>query len=1213
MPWQRTIVYFEREKRADSPSATAILRAWGLAFGLVACLAQPYAQSTPLQAAPPPTVWANPMHGGPIAVLFIGPEAAAADFEHLELRLQLKASRLTFTLAAETGDTQGPKPLLDESTLGDLARALENPPDVVVLARIGTEDFPAHLRQRLRAIVENGTGLVLVSYGPTPPAPSGEVFNRLVRKRDSGEVTRGIGAGALTGWQDGLDTVHLYEGESGRAVAIAYWSNAPQSHCLVPAPENDVMHAPGMIDNYLSLVARALRWAARRDPELRIEKIESMAPAGPDAIDTPPQLPPQFIQSMKDAAVQPLLRPYRLRLSRPAKKKYAVRVRARYPYRGFESTYTPYETIRRGDRSIDLNLPVGYGECFLDFSLLDGNNVVDWFTEAVQHEAWPELSKVAFSTLTVEANDRIEISFSVRPHYHRPRPCRVFARATDSLGRRVAEKSIPVGKEGGEFTIELPLVDLLAPYLKIEVFAADTTDALLNHWSMEHSDYAFTHVLVRRNAPNGFRFITDGSAAAEFNVRRRNRATARYGIDAIHVSGLANPVGIPALDHLDVIPTVASYVAPAGHDDPETRSNQEYELGERTRRYRHFGPGLYILKMENAPDENGASATDKQIYAQGLEHFLAAAYPDLNALNQAWETEIKDWNEAAKLAVRGLHRTAARMDLDAFEERTVLKAYLRARDVISKFDARGRVGIEWIAPDQNGFAPNSASFMRNANFLLVSEGPLAADKVMNFRSESGSAILKTSTDLSARGVHFAQWLPWYAAVHRLDGLWVGGLTSMTIGRAPGGATKKNAPEDPLAALANEVRVVQSGIAELIKRARPVRSGIAVYESRSSSRMDRVLPADAYASQTSQEAFARLLDAWGYQFDFIDYEAVVEGALANYSLCILPFARALSSEEIFALQRFHREGGALMADLLPGRYDEHGAPRGKNPLLQLFGVSTRGQLQLAPLAPIFLNEDPKRGRRRKPGSPVRPDRSIHAAGAKHLATSDETAIGFSLAQGTGRTMLLNYRLAGSPKEIGPAIKRWIEKTGATKMYSDAHLDRSDFSGDVSVFKFGEATLYTFLRRPDGNDTDERVRLSVGSDRHAYDLLSGKHYGPRSKAALNVAPGRATLLSSLPYEVTRVVVSAPEIVGRGRRLPISAAIKTRGGLPKDHIVHVTLRAPDGSTLQHYAHVLDCPDGRCETYVPLALNDAPGQYTVTVRDVLTGTVGHAEVMVR
>ena len=106
MPWQRTIVYFEREKRADSLSATAILRAWGLlAFGLVACLAQPYAQSTPLQGAPPPTVWANPMHGGPIAVLFIGPEEAAADFEHLELRLQLKASRLTFTLAAETGDT----------------------------------------------------------------------------------------------------------------------------------------------------------------------------------------------------------------------------------------------------------------------------------------------------------------------------------------------------------------------------------------------------------------------------------------------------------------------------------------------------------------------------------------------------------------------------------------------------------------------------------------------------------------------------------------------------------------------------------------------------------------------------------------------------------------------------------------------------------------------------------------------------------------------------------------------------------------------------------------------------------------------------------------------------------------------------------------------------------------------------------------------------
>ena len=269
--------------------------------------------------------------------------------------------------------------------------------------------------------------------------------------------------------------------------------------------------------------------------------------------------------------------------------------------------------------------------------------------------------------------------------------------------------------------------------------------------------------------------------------------------------------------------------------------------------------------------------------------------------------------------------------------------------------------------------------------------------------------------------------------------------------------------------------------------------------------------------------------------------------------------------------------------------------------------------MGPIAPISLKEDPKRGRRRRAAAPVRPDRSIYGSNAGILATVDETAIGFVRVEAAGRTLLLNYCLGNSPNELEPAIRGWIEKTGATKKCADALLDRGNFSGEVSVFKFSEATLYTFLKRPDEKDRDERVRIIVESDRHAYDLLSGEHYGPGSKASLKVTPGRATLLCSLPYEVTRVAVAAPKLVGRGRRLSINAEIKTRGGLPKDHIVHVAITAPDGSTMPHYARVLDCPNGRCETYIPLAINDAPGQYTVTVRDVLTGTVGHAEVIVR
>ena len=1176
---------------------------------LLAWAAPPAAQTSSVPAEPSAVIWANPIQGGPLDVLFVGPETGAADFTQLERRLQLKASRATFTFADAGPSNAKSQPAFSETALDKLDRALEKRYDAIVLARIGANGLPEKHRQRLLSLAAKGAGVVFVAYGPEGLDASDPILEGLERRDGAREIIRGIAAPLLTGWQEGLDSVHLYEGERRRAAVIEYWTNAPHSHCIVPSAEGDVINAPAMLDNYLSLVARAIRWAANRDPAAYIESIRSMVPAGPGAVDTPPQLPREFIQRMLDVTQPPLLHPYELRLDRPAPKKYRLRAQARYPHRDLRQSYDLDERFRRGGQSVQLNLPVGFGDLLLDVWLLDGDEVVDWYTEALNHEGWPEMTDVAFSSLAIEANDSIEISANVRPHYHRPRPSTVFVRATDSLGRIVAERSELVRKEGGPVTVELQLVDLIAPYLKVEVFAADTTAGSLSPWLVEHSDYAFRHVLVRRKAPSSFRFAADGPSAAEFNLRRQNRALARHGVDALHTSETVDPLGAPALDNLDVIPTVGPDSIRSWSTEPQLGSSLDYELREQAERYRIFGPGLYLLKIDPSPPVD-VNALD---HFQGLPGFLANIHRNIAALNRAWGTAFLSWEEAAATALRDPDTVSARMDLSSFADGMFLDLYRRASGTIRDVDERARVGVDTGFPAQETDALHAPMLMRRTDFMLLPPDTLTAEKFRSFRPDGATAMLRLRGAPPVPNENYTKWLPWFAAMHGLDGVWCDSRMGAAATRNAIDASRTDTSEHALGALAREVRVLQSGFADLLKRAHPMRSGIALYDSRTSGRMDRVLPVGSYTSRKSQERFAHLLDSFGYQYDFVDYEAVTKGELERYALCVLPFTRALSDEEALALQAYHRAGGALMADLLPGRYDEHGTRRERNRLEEVFGVQAREDLNLGPPTPLLLKQTPKRGQRRKDTPLVAVDLSVRETHAGALATAGDAPIAFVAGNAPGNAMLLNYRLDDPVQELDQTLEDWLKNTGATKRIPESLLEMGDFSGEVAAFGFSDADIYAFLRDPGENGSGERVRLTIGPDRHGYDALSGKHFGPGSKATLKMMPGEAALLCSLPYEVTRVLVAAPELVGRGWRLPISAEVKTRGALAGDHLVHVALTDPDGQPLYHYAQVLDCPDGRCETYIPLARNDTPGTYTVNVRDVLTGTVGEAKVLIR
>ena len=74
-----------------------------------------------------------------------------------------------------------------------------------------------------------------------------------------------------------------------------------------------------------------------------------------------------------------------------------------------------------------------------------------------------------------------------------------------------------------------------------------------------------------------------------------------------------------------------------------------------------------------------------------------------------------------------------------------------------------------------------------------------------------------------------------------------------------------------------------------------------------------------------------------QFSILDEACVRNGGLGKFRVLILPNASCLGDDTISEIRRFVENGGALIATLSSGRFDENGTKRAVNPLHEILGI------------------------------------------------------------------------------------------------------------------------------------------------------------------------------------------------------------------------------------------------------------------------------------
>jgi hypothetical protein len=213
----------------------------------------------------------------------------------------------------------------------------------------------------------------------------------------------------------------------------------------------------------------------------------------------------------------------------------------------------------------------------------------------------------------------------------------------------------------------------------------------------------------------------------------------------------------------------------------------------------------------------------------------------------------------------------------------------------------------------------------------------------------------------------------------------------------------------------------------------------------------------------------------------------------------------------------------------------------------------------------------------------------------------------------KVLILPWSIALSDAELR-AIERFRERGGI--VYADEQTGRMD---EHCRWR-RTAVLTSGVRRQPPGPIDIRPAFPLDGQflTTIRDFGAARLVGllpPEPQKVTLPAPGRVRydlLRGSLAASVMEASPSEPVLlVERDKRIDrveLSAELEVRlfeeGGTPVDRsVVRLEVFDPSGKLVRHYSGNVTVNDGRAQFAIPFAMNDAPGQWQVRARDVISG----------
>ncbi|KPK79180.1 MAG: hypothetical protein AMJ81_13675 [Phycisphaerae bacterium SM23_33] len=604
----------------------------------------------------------------------------------------------------------------------------------------------------------------------------------------------------------------------------------------------------------------------------------------------------------------------------------------------------------------------------------------------------------------------------------------------------------------------------------------------------------------------------------------------------------------------------------------------------------------------NMQDEGGMAAQNQKnefCYSEhclaGFRQWIRGQYPSLDALNTAWQTKVRSWDEVTPMTSyeiaqrdKGVAVPEKRLgpwcDHRAYMDVVMLRALATCREVGRRYDPDGLFGMTGT----QGPSPWPG--------FDYSQLPKVLDIAHYYDYNNAIEIARSfHARYDKRLFPYPGWFAgakrcrydWYYLFHGLacTGLW--DIDQELL-------DKQGRPTAKGLGLKDTWLELQRGIGRLFINAKRDNDPIGIHFSQPTRRVWAIVDRDpAFQGQTwawDDSGSMRILEDLGFQYEFVGYQEVEEGLLAKgkFRLHFMNDILALSDAEAKAITDWVRAGGVLVLDKWVGTFDQHGRGRAQPALADLtagkaeqkqedFDVFACGRGKV-----VLLHKN-----------------VLLARYPTHRLTGGESVAAMKAMFGK----LL--ALAGLKARV-PALdeKGDCHHGVEVVLFADgparyaAVLFNSGYDGRIRTLRGDSSKLAVF-------DKPSRVTVRFDGKREVYNIRAGKHLGKAESDTATLDPVAPLCYALLPYRVTGVDVQVAASAGRGQIVPVRCTVTTAGdGAIARHVLRVDVLGPDGSLRTYYSRNLDAAGGEAEMTIPLALNDATGAWRLRVKDIATGT---------
>ncbi len=592
-----------------------------------------------------------------------------------------------------------------------------------------------------------------------------------------------------------------------------------------------------------------------------------------------------------------------------------------------------------------------------------------------------------------------------------------------------------------------------------------------------------------------------------------------------------------------------------------------------------------------------------------FRRWLRKRYSSLAELNEAWETKFITWDKVMPMTLdEAKHRPNAAPwgEFRTFMNDTVADFFSFVQETIRSVDPEAKCGLSGTQEPKPGNGMDWWKLSHAFSYYHSYNTGWSNEMRRSFARATGVMQTPYYAGYWQRGRRLEYNMFW-CLLHDTKGIscWKTALLiypDFTLTEA-GADTRRFVHE------------LRDGLWDLVRAGERINDGIAIHYSQASINAALLMDHDSHIVKV-RDAWVRLIEDMGLQYDFVASEEIEKGELVRrgYKVLVLPESIALSPDEIRRIREFAFSGGTVVADGWCGLCDEKCRWHQEPPSDDTFGIGRSAERPAGDVIHVsgWLTGKPVNLR-------MRPAETEIEALAQPVADCDGVPCLVTKRLGKGRAWYLNIdmsswpldRTQGSPNEaaLRHVIAAIFAKAGVKPQVRVTMASGKPAHVEVVRYRLADAQIIGLLRDRDDQDT-ERVAVTLAAPAHLYDLRSHKYLGRRDRLTFPMAPGECRLLLASPAKLAPPSLSVQEAhAQRGGQV----RVQVRAGGPCPRLIRLEVLGPRSRLLADYSRNLLVGGQPVQVAFRTALNDPPGRWTIRATDIATGDQAAAEVQVQ